>query len=413
MRFLSFLVAGFLFFASLESWAGYWLAGRWFIGSRFASVSLATVKSWMDRGIIRPTTQTAKVFVNRYGKIILLTLGLSEVIKEVERLQSSTQVCYLTTRDERFDSVRCYVGSLNDFFCYGTRDTRDYFTISPEIIPSGGPCGISRSIPGYSVYRWNGNFNRWEKMPDRIPVEGKHFIGRTSDGRECYLNVSINISPCPFSSSESIVSGYSPSVPNLREERRRVPVRAYPNPSDFVRPDIIEGDPSLKWLRDEYNRIARDPAIPQISPDALGDLELPRIDWDIPEEEAIDSTSRSSRDTPSTDAPRDRPADRPEDRERDRDRSDDLPSPPGLDTSLPTPEKRPFPVELINSLVQNHPLLRVLQGITFDAGSGGSCVIGSGVFTIEFCDHAWVLNLMGAIIVPVAFIVGFIGWRND
>ncbi len=407
MRVISLVVAVFLLLSSLEAWAGFWLAGRWFIGSRFATVSLSTIKSWMDRGIIRPTTQTAKIFVNRYGKIILLTLGLSEVIKEVERLRSSNEFCYAALGER----ILCHVSNIDYFYCYTGNIPYGLFTMQAEIV-GGDVCGLDRSLPAYTVFRWNGDSNSWQRLPAKIPLEGRHFLGRNSQGRECYLNVSINISPCPFQATANTnsVPGHSPSQVDWNQ-RRQVPVRVFPRVEDFVRPDVIEGDPSLRWLRDEYNRIARDPAIPQIPADALSGLELPGIDWKIPPEEAVDSSAESSRDTPrpSTDAP---PRDRP--RDEDRPRDDDLPFVPGFDTSLPTPEKRLFPSDLLNTIVQSHPLLRVLQGVSLDPGGGGSCQVGSGVFTFDFCQFQWVLNLMGSVIVFVGFMTGlFWSGRSD
>ncbi len=242
MRVIALVVAGFLFFASLEAWAGYWLAGRWFIGSRFASVSLATIKSWLERGIVRPSTQTAKLILQTRGKWILLTLGLTEVIKEVERLQNTSEVCYLTTRDEGFDFTSCSI-QRDGIYCYGVYSGA--FTITSE---DQRCLGVRGRVPAYPVYVWQGQFNRWQITPDVVPIPGRHYIGYTYEGSrriDCYINVSVHIQPCPFAVRDANVPGHAPSLPNLDQERRRVPVRVFPNPSDFVRPDIIESDPLL------------------------------------------------------------------------------------------------------------------------------------------------------------------------
>ncbi len=409
MRFLSFLVAGFLFFTSLESWAGYWLAGRWFVSSRFASVSLATVKSWMDRGIIRSTTQTAKIFVNRYGKIILLTLGLSQVIPEVERLSQTASLCYVPV-----ESGNVRAGFTNHQFevYYGSYQIpANYYTASVQ----GNRCVNTDYIPAYPLYRYDRQLGGWGNH-GRVPAEGTFTVGRERDtGRPCQVTISLNIPRCSFSVSNpvpSFVSAPAPSIPNLQQERRRVPVRAFPRVEDFVRPGVVEADPSLRWLRDEYDRIARDPAIPQIPADALGDLEVPSIDWNIPDEEAIDQTSTNSRTNEGS-----REGSRGGEGSREGDRSRDLDadiSVPGLNTDLNIPERRSFPLELLNSIVQSHPLLRVLQGVSLDAGGGGSCQVGSGVFTFDFCQFQWVLNLMGSVIVFVGFLTGlFWSGRSD
>ncbi len=398
MRFLALLVAGFLFVSSLEAWAGYWLAGRWFIGSRFATVSLGTVKNWLDRGIIRPTTQTAKIFVNRYGKIILLTLGLSQVIPEVEQRIQAMQYCYDPNPiSEQNNQLYISVGSYSDRVSF----SRPYhpYTLFYELTSSCERTAYQGSGPyyltTYRVYRWEPGVGRW--VGYALVAQPGTYTLVSRDGVRCTATLTwrIPLQPCSQAQDQA-----------WQNERRQVPVRVFPNPADFVRPDVIEADPSLRWLRDEYNRIARDPAIPLIPSDALRGLDLPRVDWDIPPEEAIDSAAESSRDAPrpSTDAPPDAP---PRDRPRDEDRPrDDSLSVPGFDTSLPGVERRSFPSELINTIVQSHPLLRVLQGVSLDVGGGGSCVVGSPPFQISFCDYAWVFNLMGGVIVFAAFLTG-------
>ena len=405
LRLIALIVSVFLFFSTLESWA-YWLAGRWFVSSRYASLSLAVVKRWLDRGIISSSTRIAKVFINRYGKMILMTLALSEVLRELEdlqRQQGAGSICYLPTPTNY--SLRVYVGSTSSVY-FG----RSYYPGYTYTVRSlgGQSCNGEGSVPTYRVYRYDAGFQAWvNSIPGYegwVPVPGTYKVG------SCEVEVELKIPPCPFSASpnQSVVYAPAPAL-HLERERRDVPVRVYPNPADFVRPDVIESDPALRYLRDEYNRIAQDTSIPVIPSDALSGVELPSIGWTIPPEEAIDTKSESSQDKPSTYTSTDKPADQPADKP-----SDEAPSVsvPGFDTSLPSIERKPFPFELIDSLVQNHPLLKVIRNINFDAGIGGSCVIGSGTFTISFCEHTWILNLMGAIIVPVAFLVGLFG-RND
>jgi len=385
---LALLVAGFLFLSTIEAFGGFWLAGRWYVSSRFASVSLGTVRDWLNRGIVSGTTQTAKVFIQRHGKWILLTLALSEVIPEVERLRRSVSYCYVAER-ENSDMVRCFVDTRG-FRCFHDEQLGQFVNASYD---QSACLGLARDIPGHMAYVWEPQNNKW-RLLGNVPSPGSHYFGRKrSSLPDCYVDVSLTLQTCPFPRMPySSISGYPPSGVNW-QERRRVPVRVFPRVEDFVRPDVVSQDPALSWLRDEYQRIASDSSIPTIPSDALGDLELPSIDWSISPDEALDHASERG----ST---------------RESESDIDIPT-PGFDTNLPNIEKRPFPVELINSLVQNHPLLRILQGVNFDAGSGGNCEIGSGTFRISFCEHAWVLNLMGAIIVPIAFLTGLFGWRND
>jgi hypothetical protein len=384
MRVLSLLVAGFLFLSTIETWAGYWLAGRWFVSSRYASVSLQTVRNWLDRGIITRTTQQAKIFIQRHGKWIILTIGLSQVIREVEDIQSSTQYCYLPSSQRIYSGWSGWGTLVID--ASGDNPSRFY-----EVRYSS-PCrgGSSVYLPAVEIRQWMTFRGRYEWVPvATVPTSGTYTY-TCNDRSRVEVTISLRVSgACPSDVTQ----------PPPREvdwsQKRRVSVRVFPNPSDFIRDEVISQDPALRWLRDEYNRIARDNTIPLIPPDALGDLELPQVDWSISPDEAIDF-----------------PAERGSTREGSRESELDV-SIPGFDTSLPSVDKKPFPIQLINSIINNHPLLRILQGIDLNVSGVGSCTVGSGTFRISFCEHAWVLNLMGAIIVPLAFLAGLFGWRNE
>jgi len=380
MRLIALITAGFLLLSTFEVWAGFWLAGRWYISSRFASISLQTVKTLLDRGIITRTTEWAKVFVNRNGKWIILTLGLSQVISEVENLRSSSEYCYVPYYQSSIWAGWTSWGTLT--VQAGGNNPSHFYTASySSICYSGGS-----SIPSVEIRKWlkpwNRNTYQWVYYA-HVPKPGTYQIGN------CSVTFSLRnvFSVCP----SDIYQG--PSID--WQQRRRVPVRVFPRVEDFLRDDVINSDPALRWLRDEYQRLSSDSSIPTIPLDLLSDLDLPSIDWVIDPDEALDHASeRGSTSEDSQDA------------------SQDV-SIPGLDTNIPSIEKRSFPIELINNVVQNHPLLRILSNVNFDAGSGGSCRIGSDVFIFDFCDWAWVLNLMGAIIVPVSFLAGLFGWRDN
>jgi len=374
LRFVAFLTFFFLFFSTIEAWAGYWLVGRWFVSSRFAYVTLGTVKSWLDRGIITSTTRQAKVFINRYGKWILLTLGLSYVIQEVYQRMQASQYCYLPNG---YIDLVISSGRGSTTISYDAPNFVGY-TVSCSGRDTCTGASYHYRVPRFYLYRgnvWRGEF----------PQPGTYVV---SDGcMSCTFNIywKVELSQCGSSSQE------------WQNERRQVPVRVYPNPADFLRNDVIENDPALRWLRDEYQRISSDSSIPTVPSDALVGLELPDVDWVINPDEALDF-------------PSERGSTREGSREgvREGENQDDIPVPdvPGLDTNLPLVDRRPFPVELINSIVQNHPLLRVLQGVRLDVGGGGSCVFGSQPFVIDMCNWQWVFNTMGAFLVPLAFLYG-------
>ncbi len=402
IRLIALITASFLFLSTVESWASIWIAGRWFASSRYATLTLGVIKRWLDRGLITRTSNQVKIFVNKNGKWIILTVGLSTVLPEVQRRLEAMQYCYkLENPTGAWVAIISSSSRVGVSYANSHNSSRFWtYEYSCSGYSANGSDPIYFTL--YYVYRLPPPGYSGLLFEAFLPAEGSYTL-RSRDRNPVTCNVQIRwllpLRECDVVEDRS-----------WENERRDVPIRIYPNPLDFIRPDVVESDPALRYLRDEYNRIAADPSIPNVSSDLAG-VSIPYIGWNIAPEEAIDYESERSDPKPSSrDTPADQPADRP--RDESRDKPEDLPV-PGFDTSLPTPEKRPFPVELLNSLVQNHPLLRVLQGITFDAGSGGSCVIGSGLFTIDFCDHAWVLNLMGAIIVPVAFLVGLFGWRND
>ena len=393
MRVISLVVACFLFFSTLESWAGFWLAGRWFVSSRYASLTLSVVKSWLDRGIISSSTQTAKVFINRHGKIILMTLALSEVISEVQQRLQASQYCYDPNPvTDKMYMHYLYVPSYSRVVAYSraySPYTDFYFLTS-----SCSTTTIYGSDPFYlTTYRiYKRNNGNWERYLE-LAKPGTYTI-TTRDGITCTAEFSwkIPIPPCLSEDGEA-----------WQNERRRIPVRVYPNPADFLRPDVIESDPALRYLRDEYNRIAQDTSIPTIPSDALSEVSLPEVDWTIPPEEALDGDAESSEVSQS--------GSQSGSHEGSQDASLSV---PGFDTSLSLPERRSFPVELVNSLVQSHPLLRVLQRVNLDVSGVGSCVVGSRPFEFDFCQFGWVLNLMGGLIVYIAFLTGlFWAGRSD
>jgi hypothetical protein len=394
MRVIALVVSAFLVFSTVEAWASYVLAARWFVSSRYASVTLGVVKAWLDRGIINSATQAAKVFIRRNGKWILLTLALSQVLRELEDLQrqrESASICYLAVPTNY--SLYASVSTSSVYF------SRSYYpgytyTVRPV---QGQTCNGDGGLPTYRVFRYDSGLRAW--VNDVSPYEGWVPVPGTYRLGSCELQIRLTISSCPFSASpnQTIVYAPAPSLPDLEQERRQVPVRVFPNPADFVRPDVISQDPALSWLRDEYQRIASDSSIPTIPSDALGGVDLPQVDWFIPpEEEAVDSSAESSGSGSSS---------QEGSQEGSQDGSISI---PGFDTSLNLPERRSFPVQLVNSLLQSHPLLRVLQRVSLDTGGGGSCVIGSRPFEFDFCPFQWVLNLMGGVITFVAFLTGFL-----
>lgn len=368
LRVLSLFVVAFLFLSTVESWAGYWLAARWFISSRYASVPLGTVKLWLDRGIITTATRTAKVFIQRNGKWILLTLGLSSVLSELQNIMQSSKYCYIFKDNV---TAQVYVAAYSNqvSFTFNYAPNTRFYTLSSSCSGTTRQ-GAAISVPVYEVYE------RGVLFSAMIPPQGTYTLV-TPDGVKCTATVSwtMPLQQCG-SSSQS----------DWQNERRKVPVQVFPNPADFVRDDVIARDPALSWLRDQYQNISADSSIPTIPDSDLVGVELPQVDWSIPPEEAIDHDSESS---------------------QTGEKGEGVVDVPGLDTSLRPVERKSFPVELIDSIVQNHPLLRIFSNVHIDTGSG-TCLIGSHPFQFNFCDWGWVLNVMGGVIVFVAFLTGLV-----
>jgi hypothetical protein len=372
LRFIASVVFAFLLLSTLEAFGGWWLAGRWVISSRYAALSLGVVKSWLDRGLINSATRTVKVFVRKHGKWILLTLALSEIIPEVQQKLQSSASCYLPVSFNFW----LYQGSVVSCNCAGSHVTK-YFSAT-----SNCPYGTTAYLyQGLRVYEYRSG--RWVEAA-LIPMWGEYPVKDSRGNIVCTFRVEQKV----FNVCSDLSS---PPSTDWQSERRHVPVQVFPNVDDFIRSDVVSRDPALSWLRDEYQRIASDSSIPLIPSDALNGVELPSVDWSIPSEEAVDGVSSS------------------EGQRGGEGQGEGGISVPGLDTKLDPVQRRPFPVELIERLVQNHPLLRILKSFSLDVGGGGSCVIGSEPFTIDMCRWQWVLNLMGSFLVPLAFLYGLLG----
>ncbi len=80
------------------------------------------------------------------------------------------------------------------------------------------------------------------------------------------------------------------------------------------------------------------------------------------------------------------------------------PIPGGFDASLPNVERLPFPLQLVQSLAQNHPLVRLIRGV--NVSCSGSCSVPisvSGQFlslntSLDFCPYESVLSFVGSVL---------------
>ncbi len=385
MRRASLLLAVLFLAFTVEAWAGAWvLAGRWFISSRYATVSLASVKRLLDAGIITRSTAWVKTFVNRNGKWILLTIGLSQVLQELDSAQQSYTYCY-TPVDDPYFRVSASYNSQGVPVIGSVAGGNDMWTA--RVLGSG--CSGSGSIPAYQSYSWDRAANIWRRHV-RIPSDGTHRVGN------CDIQVVVKIDQCSFPyTNSSTVQAPAPSLDNsLSRRRREVEVQVLPNVSDFIREDVIAQNPELAQLRDEYQRIASDMSIPTVNLSDLADIVLPEITWNIPASESVaGSGSASGSGSGSGSSEGDVSLDYPE-----------------LDSSLNVPSKRSFPSSLVDALVDAHPILRALYSVRLELGGlEGNCRLQDDMFIIDFCPYEWVFRAMGVVIVFIAYLVPFVG----
>jgi len=381
------LLFAVLFLAfTVEAWASAWvLAGRWFISSRYATVSLATVKRLLDAGIITRSTAWIKTLIQRNGKWILLTIGLSQVLREIDNIQQGYTYCYTPVNSSSFVVSASYntsgvpvIGSV--------AGGNQYWSATA----SGSGCSGSGSIPAHQSYYWDRSANVW-RVGVRIPVEGVHRVGN------CDIQVVLKIDQCSFPySGSSTVQAPAPSLDEKLSRRRDVEVQVIPNVSDFIREDVITQNPELASLRDEYQRLLGDTSIPMVNLSDLADIVVPDISWNIPIQESVDYS-------PSTGAGSGAGSGSSEGAGVDVDY-------PSLDSSVDVPAKRAFPMQLVNALVDAHPILRALSSVRLELGNiQGSCRIEDGMWVVDFCPYEWLFNAMGVVIVFIAYLVPFVG----
>jgi uncharacterized membrane protein YgcG len=394
MRRLSLLFAVLFLVFTVEAWASAWvLAGRWFISSRYASITLASVKRLLDAGIITRSTAWIKTLIQRNGKWILLTLGLSQVLQEIDNIQQSYTYCYTPVNSSSF-LISVYYNSSGVPVIGSVVGGNQYWSATAL----GSGCSGSGSIPAHQSYYWDKSANVWRAGP-RIPVAGIHRVGN------CDIQVVLKIDQCPFPySGSSSVNAPAPSLDNRLAQRRDVEVQVFPNVSDFIRQDVIAQNPDLAYLRDEYQRILADNSIPMVQVADLGDVVLPDITWDIPASESVDVPSSGSSSGSASGSASGSGSSAGSGSQAG---SVDYPN---LDSSVDVPAKKSFPSALVDALISAHPILRALSSVRLELGNlQPACRIQDGMFVVDFCPYEWVFRAMGVVIVFVAYLVPFVG----
>jgi len=387
MRKVSLLVAILLLLFTVEAWAGAWvLAGRWFVSSRYATVSLASVKRLLDAGIITRSTAWIKTFINKNGKWILLTIGLSQILREIDEIQQGYTYCYTPVNSSSFIVHATY--NSQGVPVIGNVAGGNQLWSATAL---GSGCSGSGYIPAHQSYVWDASRGVWRSHV-RIPSAGVHRVGN------CDIQVVLKIEECSFPyTASSTVQAPAPSLDERLNRRREAEIQVLPNVSDFIREDVIAQNPELATLRDEYLRVLNDASIPMVNLSDLADIVVPDISWNIPMQESVDYA-------PSQGAGSQAGAGSGVDVAY-----------PDLDSSVEVPSKRSFPMQLVNALVDAHPILRALVSVRLELGNiQGSCRIEDGLFVVDFCPYEWVFRAMGVVIVFIAYLVPFVGMgRGD
>lgn len=95
-----------------------------------------------------------------------------------------------------------------------------------------------------------------------------------------------------------------------------------------------------------------------------------------------------------------------------------IPIPSDLDPSLPKVERLPFPLQLVQSLAQNHPLVRLISGVSVSCG--GSCSVpiafSGGVLSVNaalnFCPFEGVLSFVGSVLLAFVPLIWLFARRD-
>lgn len=95
-----------------------------------------------------------------------------------------------------------------------------------------------------------------------------------------------------------------------------------------------------------------------------------------------------------------------------------VPIPSDLDPSLPHLERLPFPLQLVQSLAQNHPLIRLISGVSVSCG--GSCSVpiafSGGVLSVntslDFCPFEGVLSFVGSVLLAFVPLIWLFARRD-
>ena len=369
MSFRLFFVFFLLFTVfTVEAQAWYILASR-FLVNRLTVSSTPRLVGTLN---LPAGTRYVKTFINRYGKWILLTIGVWEMMRILE----SQGFCVQGSVDVR---LTCGTDSTGNIVCQsGGHNSERLF----EVIQISGSCYGSWYVPYVKAV------NPLLGYEALIPASGQYRFTCGSDVR--VFEVRHNIGPC--GSSDSVL-----------DQRKDLRVRVFPNPYDFFRDEVVNSSPELRTLKQMRDQVLSDSSIPFIPEPSLTNVfpDLSNIDIVV---RGDDLEIRD--DVPEGAIERDIPRDTPRDTPRDEDISV-----PGLDSSVEIPHKRSLDDSIIQNILNAHPVLRTLSSISISASSG-SCVVGSHPFVFDFCPYAWVFSLMGAVIVFIASVLPFVSIKD-
>lgn len=403
IRFIAVLTFTFLVFSTADAWVI--ALGRWLLSTRAVVNTVQLYRNWVQAG--RPGWNYVKT-------VIPVGLGVVAVGDILERVRSLEVSGYPFQHGSLY-RVYCYTYSVDSSSCYGTSgcgnigvwgSNQCYGSVQYTCANGAGsfPVSWTRQVIRY----------RYESGVGLVRYDGPIPVG-TSDVCPSGCNhqgVDVH-GLCPSSIPNVISNGIGPfrkiyddsgqevqpsvdiaaTEQRIREEvgeqvNKDKDVFVFPNPSSFTNfitrafPNVssVEVEQSLEGVR-------KDSDVPSSIPDVSDAVEVVIDDVTDTHTGAGASTDSGSGEQ-------------------------DISVPSGaIDPSVEVPERLPLPISLIQSIAQNHPLIRLVRGLSLSCG--GSCSVpisvNSGIFrlntSLDFCPFETLFGFIGSVLLAFVPIV--------
>lgn len=400
IRFIAILTFTFLMFSTAEAWII--SLGRWLLNTRAVINTVQLYRKWVQAG--RPGWNYVKT-------TIPIGLGVVAVGDILDRFRS-LEVSEYSFQDGRLYRVYCYTYSVASGSCYSA--------------PNCSTVGVWTSNQCYGSVQYacangQGSFRvdwtlqviryRYQSGIGLVRYDGPQPV--TSD--VCPLGCNHQGADvhglCPSSIPNVISSGIGPfrkiyddsgqevqpSVNTTATEQKirevigeRVnkdrDVFVFPNPTSFTN-FITSTFPNVSpsEVEQSLQDVKKDSDVPSSIPDASDAVSV-IIDGVTDTHTGVSVNFSGEGDAP-------------------------ISIPDAIDSSVQKPEKLSLPIDLIRSIAQNHPLVRLIRGLSLSCG--GSCSVpisvNSGILSLntslDFCSFEWVLSFVGSVLIAFVPII--------